>query len=37
MKEFERKTKSYIRFYNQRRLHSSLDYMSPEAFAKAST
>lgn len=37
IKEFERKTKSYIRFYNQRRLHSSLDYMSPEAFEKAST
>lgn len=34
LKDFERKTRKYIRFYNQKRLHSSLDYMSPGAFAK---
>ena len=33
--DFERKTKRYIRFYNQRRLHSSLGYMSPEEYAES--
>lgn len=30
--EFKRKTENYIRFYNSSRLHSSLNYMSPNDF-----
>lgn len=35
LKDFERKTKRYVRFYNQGRLHSSLGYMSPKEFAES--
>ncbi len=35
LEDFKRKTKNYIRFYNRKRLHSSLGYMSPEQYAKS--
>ncbi|WXG55164.1 MAG: IS3 family transposase [Candidatus Sedimenticola sp. (ex Thyasira tokunagai)] len=35
IEDFKRKTKKYIRFYNRRRLHSSLGYMSPADYAES--
>jgi transposase InsO family protein len=33
--DFKEKTKRYLRFYNKKRLHSSLGYMSPSDYAKS--
>lgn len=35
LEDFKKKTKRYLRFYNKKRLHSSLGYMSPTDYAKS--
>ena len=35
LEDFKKKTKQYLRFYNKKRLHSSLGYMSPADYAKS--
>lgn len=37
LEDFKTKTKQYLRFYNKKRLHSSLSYMSPAEYAKSKT
>lgn len=35
LEDFKRKTKNYILFYNQRRLHSSIGYVTPAKYAES--
>jgi transposase InsO family protein len=34
LEDFKKKTRQYLRFYNKKRLHSSLGYMSPAEYVK---